>query len=279
MQRRVVEAFVMLECLWANVVWARYIDRVETIAHPLGIARHVSLEWMLDGRVPWLNAALIAALLGLGFTRCWRWAYAVALAAMSFQYGARYSIGEIPHGANLIGMCLMGFALGPPLYAERRQSDRFALGFIWLAIATGYTSAALSKLIASGISWPLGEHLALWIYNKVIDSFAKSGRFELSTLQSLLVEHRWAGTLFLCAGWLTELGSGFVLWRRTRPYALTAIVGLHLGIGLVLQIWFRSATITLALLALPPSLFQWLGQRRARDADRAPAVELSRASH
>ncbi len=273
LQRRLFEAYVMVECAWANVVWARYIAHVESISHPLGLARHLPLDFMLDGRAPWVNAAVIGCLLALGFARRLRFAYAAALVLMLVQYAARYSIGEIPHGANLIGMCLLGFGLAPLLYAERRQADQFALGFMWMAIGLGYTSAAACKLIASGISWPLGEHLSLWIYNKATDSFAKTGQFQLDMLQQFLVEHRWAGTLFLCAGLATELGSGLIVFPRLRPWVLWAIVGLHLGIGVVLEIWFRSATAALALLALPPAPFRWLAEKlmppARRPSDRA----------
>jgi hypothetical protein len=276
LRRRVFEAYVMVEVLVANLAWAEYIGHVDTIAHPLGIARHVSLQPMLDGRVPWLNAAAIAALLGVGFARRWRGAYAMALLLMLFQYGARYSIGEIPHGANLIGMCLLGFAMGPLVFADRQKATRFSFGFIWLSIAIGYSSAAACKLIASGPGWPLGEHLALWIYNKATDAFAKSGHFELSLLQRFFVEQRWAATLLLCAGLCSELGSGLIVFPRARPWVLWAIVGLHLGIGVVLEIWFRSATVCLALLALPPALFCW---RPARSPSRMGSAELPRSQH
>ena len=269
LQRRVFEAYVMVECGWTAIAWARYIGHVETIAHPLGLARHLSLGFMLDGRVPWLNAAAITILLVLGFARRVRLAYALALVLMLFQYAARYGIGEIPHGANLIGMCLLGFGLAPLLYADRGQADRFALGFVCLAIALGYTSAAACKLIATGIRWPLGEHLSLWIYNKATDTFAKTGHFQLNVLQQFLVDQRWAGTLFLCAGLATELGSGLLVVPRLRPWVSWALVGLHLGIGVVLEIWFRSATAALALLALPLAPFRrWVERGAARAADR-----------
>jgi hypothetical protein len=280
LQRRLFEAYVMAECVWTALGWAGYIEHVETIVHPLGIAHHVPLDFMLDGRVPWVNAALIALLIALGFARLARWAYAGALVLMLFQYGARYSIGEIPHGANLIGMCLLGFGLAPLLFGDRWKGDRFVLGFIYLAVATGYMSAATCKLVASGIRWPLGEHLSLWIFNKAIDSFAKTGHFELNVLQQFLVDRRWAGTLFLCMGVATELSSGLIIFPRLRAYALWAVVGLHIGIWLVLEIWFRSATIALALLALPPSLFEWLGQRRthSRQSRAEMPVAMPRAA-
>lgn len=269
-RRRVFEALVLIECAWANLVWAEYIAHVESIAHPLGIAHHVPLDWMLDGRVPWLNAALITACLALGFARRVPWAYAAALVLMLFQYAARYSIGEIPHGANLIGMCLLAFATAPLLFRDRFQAERCVMGLVWLSISIGYVSAACCKMIATGPTWIRGEYMALSIHNKLVDAFAKSGVYAPSALQDLLVEQRWAGTLFSAAGLCFELGSVFVLHARWRPLALGALVILHLGIGFILEIWFRSATLVLVLLALPASWFAWPARERlASGASRA----------
>ena len=255
---RLFEAYVAAECLAACSSWASYIAHVEVIAHPLGLAHYVPLGFLLNGWLPWVNASAIGVLLLVGFLRVCRGAYALALGLMLFQYAARYSLGEIPHSSNLIGMFLLGFALGPLAFRRPSESSSFSVGFAWFSIGSGYFSAAVCKLVATGPDWPLGEHLTLWIYNKAVDAFSKSGDFALTDVQQFVVDHRWAGTLFLGIGLVTELMAPLVWHRRFRRWVLAAIVGLHLGIDQTMGIFFRSATLSLAILAIPAGAFEHL---------------------
>jgi len=248
---RLFELYVAYAFLVSAFKWAGYIAHVEQVVHPLGLAQHVPLGWMLNEWVPLANACCISGLVGLGLARVWRWGYLAALGLMLFQYAARYSLGEIPHSSNLMGMAVLGFGLAHVLYEGDYERRRFALGFTYFSIGTAYMSAALCKLAVAGIYWPLGEHLSLWIYNKLADAMSKTGTWEVSAFQQYILDHRWAGTLFLGIGLGSEIAAGLVWHVKLRKLALLAIIGLHLGIFAVMGILFKSSTIALTLLALP----------------------------
>ncbi len=253
---RVFEAYIAYAITSTVLNWADYIQHVEAVVHPLGLAHHLPLGWMLNPWVPWVNAVAIGLFSVAGLLGLFRWGYACAFGLMLFQYAARYCLGEIPHSANLIGMALLGFSIANVAFRGAHNIRRFALGFTFFSIGTCYFSAALCKLAVAGLDWPLGEHLSLWVYNKETDAFSKSGEWGLNLVQQFIVDHRWAGTLFLTTGLVSELGSVLVFHPKFRLYALWAIIGLHLGILASMEIFFQTATISLVILALPLGLFE-----------------------
>lgn len=259
---KIFEVFVVVASMQLAWSWGVYIPRISDVVLPLGIAHYVDLHFMFNELAPVINAFLISCLVLGGFLRVWRYAYIVAFALLHLQYAARYSLGEIPHSSNLLGMTLLGLGLAMLLFSDDDLRRRFTLGFTYFFVALGYTLAGLSKLVGTGIMWSDGRHLWLWIHEKNIDRFAKTGMLELNGLQELILSSHFVATAFLTLGLLTELSSFLVCWRRFRIPIMLAILGMHAGIFVVMNIIFTLTTYELVLLALPWPV--WLNAAVAR---------------
>jgi hypothetical protein len=218
---------------------------------PLGLAQYIDISFMFDHNVAIGNAVLIAALLGVGFFRLWRPAYALALLLFHFQYVARYCLGEISHGSNLVGMGVLVLGLAHLVYRDGSRRRRFTFGSLYFFIGLGYTSAAVCKLIGTGITWPSGRHLLMWIMERKVDTISKLGAFDPNLLQELVLQNYHWGTLFLLFGLVAE-GASFLMWfRRYRYYVVMLVVGMHVGIVFTMNIFFEASTYMLLLLGLP----------------------------
>ena len=255
--RRVFEAFIGAATIWLAFYWGEYTLRIGDVVLELGLARYLDITFMHGNMLPIWNAWLITAGILLGFLRVerWvpggRWVYMVTFVLLLFQYAARFTLGEIPHSSNLVGMGLLGFALAKLLYTDAKERGRFALGFSYFFIGLGYTSAAVSKLVARGLTWPDGRHLWMWINEKAMDEMARSGSVELNGLQQLAMEYWWVATAFLAFGLLTEACAWLIWFRKTRYLTLWAVMGLHIGIWMVMDILFKLSVYEILLLGLP----------------------------
>jgi hypothetical protein len=248
---RLLEAFVAFEVVSLAWSWGHYALRIGDVVLPLGVARWLDISFMHGNALPLVNAALITGLVVLGFVRFGRWSYAGALVLLLFQYAARYSLGEIPHSANVTGIALLALALAPPLFDSETERRRFAIGFMIFFVGLGYTLAAWSKLIATGPMWVDGRHLWIWVYEKGIDAAAKTGVFAFNPVQQLVLSDYWIATAFLSIGLLTEFFAFLMWWRPFRLAVGLAVLGLHVGIKLAMGILFGAAMVIVAFLCLP----------------------------
>ena len=256
------ELFILLGISNLAWSWGFYILRISDVVLPLGIARYVDVSFMFEYQLSLVNAALITGLMVAGFFRLTKYAYLSALLLLHLQYAARYSLGEIPHSSNKIGMTLLGLCLAMLLFSDDRHRRRFTLGFTYFFVGLGYTLSAFCKLIGTGLGWPDGRHLWMWINEKSIDSFAKTGMLEFNLLQELALSGQALATMFLAIGLLTELFAFLAWWRRFRLPVLTSVIGLHIGIYLVMNIFFALSVYELLLLAFPwPAWLNWLASR------------------
>lgn len=249
---RIVEFFILGYAVWFCWDWGLYIQQnISSVLLPLGFANYVDVSFLFGHNVALLNTGLVALLGGLGFFRLWRPAYLLALVAFHFQYVARYSLGEISHGSNLIGMGVLG--LGVALVAFRSESvrRRFTFGFLYFFIGLGYTSAAVCKLIGTGIMWPDGRHLLMWIAERRVDTLSKFGAFEPNVLQEWVLTDYRVGTAILLFGLFTEAVSFLMWWRPYRYPVVLLVVGMHFGIYATMNIFFAASTYFLILLSLP----------------------------
>src|SRR5690606_6784692 len=259
---RLFELFIALGVMKLAWEWGAYTLRISDVVLPLGIARFVDVSFMFGSPLPLINAGVITALVAVGYFRLGGIAYAVAFLLMLLQYAARYSLGEIPHSSNMLGMTLLGLALSMLVFTDERYQRRFTLGFTYFFIGLGYALAGWSKLIATGPTWPDGHHMWMWIHEKAIDSFAKSGVLEFNFFQQLLLSEVWISTFVLALGLLTELAAFLMWWRRLRVPVIVGVLALHTGIYLVMGIFFTLAFWELVLLALPlPAWLQALSER------------------
>lgn len=252
--RKVFELFVAVATCYLAWTWGLYTLRIADVVLPLGVARYLDISFMHGNSLPVWNAALISllAVLGFGgFKGVGRWAYSAAFVLLVFQYAARFSLGEIPHSANLVGMGLLGIALGRLFFDDPLNGGRFSIGFSYLFIGLAYVFAAWSKLIATGIYWPDGSHLWMWIHEKAVDEIARSGFVELNMAQELALNSRFVATTFLAIGLMTEFFAFLVWFKRFRYATMLAILGLHMGIWMTMDILFALSVWELSILGLP----------------------------
>ena len=250
-QVRLVEIFTVVATVWLAWKWGLYLTRISDVVLPLGLAHYIDVSVMFNAPAAYSLATAISVAAVLGFLNVHRSAYMVSFLGLVFMYASRFCLGEIPHSANLAAMTLLGFALAHAFFEDPVQRRRFAFGFTVLAVGTAYTEAGVSKLIATGVTWPDGRHLWLWINEKSIDHGAKNGFVQLNWFQQLCVDYWWVATASLTVGLVSELTS-FLFWsRRLRPFIMVSIIGMHLGILLSMNILFKLSIIELLLVGLP----------------------------
>lgn len=249
---RAVELFIVLYALWFCWDWGTYIQQnISEVLLPLGVAQYIDVSFMFEPYVAPVNAVLVGVMGAIGYLRLWRPAYLIALLAFHLQYVARYSLGEISHGSNLIGMGVMGLALALLAFRDESERRRFTFGFVYFFIGLGYTSAAFCKLVGTGIMWPDGHHLLLWIAERKVDTISKVGAFDPSVLQELVLQDYRFGTLFLLFGLGAELCSFLMWWKKPRYFIVMMVLAMHIGIVYTMNIFFHASTYFLILLALP----------------------------
>jgi hypothetical protein len=249
---RMLELFILAYTVWYCWDWGMYMqESMTSVLLPLGLAQYVDVSFMFTHYLGPVNAVLVAVLSAIGFFRLWRPSYFLALLFFHLQYVSRYSLGEISHGSNLIGMGILGLGLALIVFRSEFRRQRFALGFLYFFIGLGYTSAAFCKLIGTGITWPDGHHLLMWIAERKVDTIAKFGTFEPRLLQELVLQDVRFGTLFLMVGLMTEFASFLMWWRKYRNVVILLVAGMHIGIVLTMDIFFQASTYLLLLLGIP----------------------------
>ena len=248
---RLLELFIVFFALKFCWTWGAYTQQIETVVLPLGFANYVDVSFMFDYGLSLVNAGLVTFFCLLGFARLWQPAYLGAFLLFHLQYVARYSLGEISHGSNLIGMGVLALALAALAFSDVTARRRFTVGFLYFFIGFGYTSAALCKLVATGLTWPDGRHLWMWIAERQVDTISKLGAFSPNVVQQLVLWDYHVGTLVLIFGLLAEL-CGILMWRRRFRYPVVlTIVSMHIGIAITMNIFFDASTYFLILLGFP----------------------------
>lgn len=247
----VIEAFFVLYALRYCWEWGAYIGKIDSVLLPLGIAQYIDVSFLFGNSLALWNAAAVTALCALGMTRVWRPAYLVAIVLFHLQYVARYSLGEISHGSNLIGMGILGLGVAAVLFTAETDRRRFLLGYLYFFVGLGYTSAAVCKLVGTGLDWANGYHLWLWLAERGTDVASTTGAFEPNVVQQLALTYPFVGAAMLTFGLVAEGAAFLMWWRRFRLPACLALVAMHLGVLVSLNIFFDAATYLLLLLGLP----------------------------
>ena len=248
---RLLELFTVGFALKFCWTWAAYTQQIEAVLLPLGLANYIDVSFMFDHGLSLVNAGLVTFFCALGFARLWRPAYLAAFLLFHLQYVARYCLGEISHGSNLIGMGVLGLALAALVFGDPTLRRRFTMGFLYFFIGLGYTSAAICKLVGTGLFWPDGRHLWMWIAERQVDTISKLGAFSPNVVQQLVLWDYHVGTVVLTFGLLAELFGVLMWWRRFRYPVVLTIVGMHIGIAISMNIFFDASTYFLILLGLP----------------------------
>lgn len=249
---RVLELFFIGYAVYFCWIWGLYIQQnVSSLPFPRGLAYYVDVSFLFEHHLALANAALVGVLGLLGFARVSRVAYLAAVLAFHLQYVARFCLGKVEHGSNLIGMGIL--ALGIALLAYRSEANRrrFTFGFLYFFVGLSYTSAAFCKLIGTGLTWPDGHHLELWIAERRIDLLSTIGAFDPTIIQELVLRDHRVGTVILLMGLITELCAVLLWWRRYRPWIAVALIGMHVGIIVTMNIYFLASMYLLVLVCLP----------------------------
>lgn len=249
---KLFEFFVLYNTIYLVWYWGFYTLKITDVILPLGLAQYIDISFMHGNTLPLWNAGIVTALVTAAFFRIkTKWVYPTAFLLLHLQYVARFSIGEIPHSANLIGFSVLCFALGMFFFDKEEDRYKFIIGSIIFFAGLGYTSAAISKLIGTGVNWVDGRHLWLWIGEKGTDILSREGAFTPNMLQNLALSSIPVATMILLVGLLTEF-FGFLLWfRKTRIYIVTALIGMHIGITLSMNIRFDVFIMELILIGYP----------------------------
>lgn len=272
---KIFEFFVAFKTIDYAWEWGLYTLKITDVVLPLGIATMIDISFMHGNILPLVNASIITVLTIITFFRIgWNWQYMVIFVLLHIQYVARFSIGEIPHSANLLGMALFSFAVGLLFFHTRESKYRFIIGFTVFYIGLGYVSASISKLIGTGIFWVDGRHLWLWTAEKATDALSRHGEFEYNLVQILALKSTAIATVILIIGIATEF-FGFLMWfRKTRPFITIAIIGMHVGVMLSMNIRFDTFITELIIIGFPWP--EWYERYKGRihsffsDADKIP---------
>jgi uncharacterized membrane protein YphA (DoxX/SURF4 family) len=189
------------------------------------------------------------------------------------------------HTENLLVLHVIALACAPAadVWAiARRRADPPATGYGWairllvaLTAAT-YVLAGIAKLRIAGLGWIDGELLRNQI---AIDNLRKALLGDpVAPLATLFLEHPSALTVFCGLTLVLELGAPVALagGRLARMWAAGAW-GFHLGVVLLMNIWFPYPLFGFAYLPLlrAERPFSWLigrWRRRPPAAGNAPPV-------
>ncbi|MBX7151659.1 hypothetical protein K1X84_08460 [bacterium] len=248
---RIFELFVLYYIVKFAWEWGLYTMRLGDVALPLGLANYIDIRFMYGNILPLANAVLITLFGIIAFFKKFRGTYGMIIILLHIQLVARDSQGEISHSGNMIGMTLMGLALGNLFFSNPSDKRKFVWSFVFFYIGLSYVSAGICKLVGSGWTWAAGQHLWLWMAEKGTDTLSRTGSFEMNALQQLASTHVTIATLILTIGLVTEL-SGFLLWfSNTRPYITIALIGLHIGIMFTMNIQFHYFIHELILIGFP----------------------------
>lgn len=214
-----------------------------------------------------LGLTIATAVLLAAFVAGYRYRVTAPLAAVALLWTLTYrnSWGMIFHTENLLVLHVIALAVAPAADAwsvDRWRGDRGgrerappAAGYGWalklmLAItAVTYVLAAIAKLRLAGMDWLDGEQLRNQI---AVDNLRKALLGDsIAPLGTVFLDHPAGFTVFSVMTILLELAAPVLLvggWIA-RGWALGAW-GFHLGVVLLMNIWFPYPLLGLAYVPL-----------------------------
>jgi hypothetical protein len=223
--------------------------------HPIGIVR--ALDAPLPASVA-LALAITTCVLLVAFVVGFRYRVTAPLAALALLWTLTYrnAWGQIFHTENLLVLHVIVLALAPAANAWAIDRPRpSAAGFGWaiklLAALTAatYVLAGIAKLRIAGADWLDGELLRNHI---AVDNLRKAllGDF-IAPLAHPFLDHPGPLVVFSVMTLVIELGAPLALLDRRIAYvwALGAW-GFHVGVVLMMNIWFPYPLLAIAFLPL-----------------------------
>lgn len=263
---KIFELFIVWKTIDYAWEWGLYTLKITDVVLPLGLAKLIDISFMHNHYMPIINAILITVIVIISYFRIgFKWQYLVAIILLHVQYVARFSIGEIPHSANLPGMALFSFAMGTLFFKTKDNRYRFIIGITVFYIGFGYFSASMSKLIGTGLTWVDGRHLWLWIAEKGTDILSREGEFQYTIVQQIALKSIPAATMMLMVGILTEFFGILIWFRKLRPFITLSIIGMHFGVTMSMNIRFDDFIILLLIIGFPWP--EWYNSHKSRLAN------------
>ncbi len=224
---------------------------------PTGVVR------LLDAPLPpgaSLAIAIATAVLLVAFVVGWRFRVLAPLAAAALLWTLTYrnSWGMIFHTENLLVLHVIALACAPASDAwaiDRPPAKPAAIGYGWVLklmialTAVTYVLAGIAKLRIAGMDWIDGEQLRNQI---AVDNLRKALLGDsIAPLATQFLDHPSGFTVFSVMTLVLEFGAPIALVgpRLARLWAL-AVWGFHLGVVMLMNIWFLYPLCGVAYVAM-----------------------------
>ncbi|PRB71669.1 hypothetical protein [Arthrobacter sp. MYb213] len=164
-------------------------------------------------------------------------------------------------------------------FREKERSNEFWNLLHNIALLLCMTQIVIVYLVSSYLKL-IGDN---WIDGT---GFFYSLNLEAYQIYPMINELLWQSTLFVkVSSWLTLIAQGgfiiFVLWRKSRPWAVAVLFTMHLGIAVLLAGLWQFSLVMIALDLLFISNREWTTIRgfinkkilRKKDIEAAPAIQ------
>ncbi|HEY5951253.1 MAG TPA: HTTM domain-containing protein [Kofleriaceae bacterium] len=227
--------------------------------HPVGIVRVLAVP-LPPGAV--LAIAIATCVLLAAFVAGFAYRITAPLAALALLWTLTYrnAWGQIFHTENLLVLHVIALALVPAAanaWAVDKPRDASA-GYGWpiklLAALTAatYVLAGIAKLRIAGIDWVDGELLRNQI---AVDNLRKALLGDrVAPLAHLFLDHPSPLVGFSVLTLVLELGAPLALFGRRLGYVWAFVAwAFHLGVVLMMNIWFPYPLAGIAFLPLLPA--------------------------
>lgn len=255
----------------------------ELFVKPTFFFKYWGFAWVEPLPAPGMHALFVAlAVLGAAYAAGLLYRVVAPLLFVAFTYVQLVDVTNWLNHYYLVSLLLLLTSFMPlgrawSLDAWLSPRTRLAAFPAWCTyllrfqVAVVYFYAGIAKLTGD---WLLhAQPLDIWLH-------ARTGMPVLGAL----FDQRWVAYLFAWGGFLFDTTiAGFLLWRRTRPFAYAVVLAFHAIVGLLFPIGMFPYIMVTAVLVFFPS--DWprrvLGRLRAgwgvaSEAARAPAAERAR---
>lgn len=266
----------------------------ESKSNANGLAALVPLGWMVDAA----RSPVIQALTGLTLVlyvagRAPALTLLPALILMTGTGALRNSMGDISHHTQLVAMVLLAQWIVYLAAAIRQRRERHpwlrpahqvqeqAVFWSLLTIGAGYFASGITKLEATDFAWiQRVPSMALQVMKAVWSASYSNGEpvsgFKAVTVPGWILTYPNAARLFFGTGLLLELlGPVLVMSRRRAFWIGMALIAMHIGISLLMDIEFRNHIFLLAIFAVNiPGLIFRSGGKAASGTEAEARKEL-----
>ena len=249
---KLFEFFIVCNAVYLSWYWGLDMRNWSGIITPHGIAHYVDITFLYVNIFPLINASAITVFSILAFLRIKsKWLYAAVFILLLLHFSAIFSGTKLRHDTHFIGVGILSFSLVTFFFKTHKDKYRFIFGFNIFFMGLGYFLSSMSKLIGTGLHWVDGRNLHIWILRKGTEILTDTGLLDFLPMQLLVLDHIALGTLFLVIGLTVEFLAPFFWFRKTRPISTLAILGMHFGIFITLNISFHMNMIQLIIIGLP----------------------------